>query len=1468
MAQLKSTIILGDLSVTGAAHLAKVYTNILNAPTTSNNATFGPGTAGQVLTSNGTQIYWGHSLNATINSGTASRIAYYSGANAISSGSIVTDGGYLGSVSYLDINHAHQTGYRLYVNGPSYLNGTLAIATADAIRFYGLGSGTYNQGEIICNSSGFTIEAPRATDANNGTALPVMIKNRGGQWGPLQSGNITANYLTVRAQGNSEGGEISLAAAPNYESGKYSAILDVLNQFFRIHSNGVERFKVDLTNGAVTGSTFSGRATTVGDGTITLVPTASNEVRFGGTSTLTDIYFGYADVGSRPAPTTYIFGKGGANATIKANKFVGYHEGDGNGHKIAYRHLDAGLPSSWSDSVLYIGYGALAPTKQISMYYSADTSSRTEFFRINSNGAYALTRFGVNGQNTSYNFYVNGSSYLKGDVFVCPTGDATLKIYDVTNTTYGNETIAIQTAFDGVDGETHGYVTAYENRVNMLLQPRGGQVYVGQELTTVGDTRASLLVHGKGYFGDTTRTTAYGTVLELRAGSVTNNTDWQLAIKNNYNAEATGWGAGIKIANGGETETGKWVGIRSYAMTTYSNETAMQLYTSGALRVTLRNASFYPEADSAMTLGAAAHHWSTGYFDQLLVSDDTGYTGDTAGKRGVSIGVTSNEGRIELVGSTPYIDFHQNYSTANYTTRIIANAANRIEIQRNGTPSNLSYNSRTIQPMLYVNGNSIYANTQIECADYFLNNRGAAGGGYYLFGNNVEYGRWYIATIGVAPTATTTDGTTTYSGAVKGVVYLTIGNNRVSANSASGVANNAQGYLRLYEDNANYCEATSYISRFYPTNGIAIPTNRSGIFFRPDNSGYYTRISYQTSGNEALVFATQNAVTSFMFINGEGQGNDATSDRWNAITPGLQIKQNCVRIGGRWASGTNADYKLRIDGDTFGRRGIFYGTSTSSTASSNFYNTGALEVREAGLVGNAQSSFNYAPRIGFHWANRIAASLSFHQDGIFYFRKQNGTDRATIDANLNGSAYEITRYSCITNDNNNTAGYFLLYTWTIGTWSNHRMEFIVTSRHTGGGLVTISVGNNTGTVNLANAYAEIWYYGPIGSGTIIQNDSWQIYVSADGTKAYLFGKYYDGNNAVITPLSATRPAKSTWMTSIDTATYGTLKADTYINFSRGVRDNGNGTRTYFQYSASGMASTSWLGSWDGYTLKAISPANAVKSGVGTSAIGGTAKPIYWTGSAFSAISATVGSATKPVYVNAGTLTVGSYELKATLNNATQWGVAYYSTTTNVTSTAQGTSGYVLTAKGAAAPAWDTCKPYLAASTAKAYVVGTTATGTSHRLVYYNASIYTQNTVLYGAAWNDYAEYRKANIKEPGRVIKETPTGEMTITTKRLERGCEIISDTYGFAIGESNTAKTPTAAAGRVLAYPDKEASTFELGMPVCSGPNGTVSQMTEEEARMYPWCIIGTVSEIPNYEIWHGGQDIKVNGRIWIRIR
>lgn len=146
-------------------------------------------------------------------------------------------------------------------------------------------------------------------------------------------------------------------------------------------------------------------------------------------------------------------------------------------------------------------------------------------------------------------------------------------------------------------------------------------------------------------------------------------------------------------------------------------------------------------------------------------------------------------------------------------------------------------------------------------------------------------------------------------------------------------------------------------------------------------------------------------------------------------------------------------------------------------------------------------------------------------------------------------------------------------------------------------------------------------------------------------------------------------------------------------------------------------------------------------------------------------------------------------------------------------------------------------------------------------------LWEEGDLITGAVWNDYAEYRSAETIEPGRVVQESADGIMKLTTCRLAAGCEIVSDTFGFAIGETDNCKTPVAASGRVLAYTFEDRDSFELGQAVCSGPNGTVSKMTREEIMMYPERIIGTVSEIPTYTTWGTG-NVDVNGRIWIRIR
>ena len=141
--------------------------------------------------------------------------------------------------------------------------------------------------------------------------------------------------------------------------------------------------------------------------------------------------------------------------------------------------------------------------------------------------------------------------------------------------------------------------------------------------------------------------------------------------------------------------------------------------------------------------------------------------------------------------------------------------------------------------------------------------------------------------------------------------------------------------------------------------------------------------------------------------------------------------------------------------------------------------------------------------------------------------------------------------------------------------------------------------------------------------------------------------------------------------------------------------------------------------------------------------------------------------------------------------------------------------------------------------------------------------------VYGAVWNDYAECRESNdFIDAGYVVKENGDDTLSLADGRLIYGCSIVSDTFGFMIGETDKAHTPIAVSGRVLAYPyeNREVFRYNIGCFVCSGPNGTVSLMNKEEVWNHPEAIIGQVSAVPDYEYW--GNNVKVNGRVWIKVR
>lgn len=191
-----------------------------------------------------------------------------------------------------------------------------------------------------------------------------------------------------------------------------------------------------------------------------------------------------------------------------------------------------------------------------------------------------------------------------------------------------------------------------------------------------------------------------------------------------------------------------------------------------------------------------------------------------------------------------------------------------------------------------------------------------------------------------------------------------------------------------------------------------------------------------------------------------------------------------------------------------------------------------------------------------------------------------------------------------------------------------------------------------------------------------------------------------------------------------------------------------------------------------------------------------------------------------------------------------------------------------TSAGSSTTATQADNIYVENSLNKIYVAGVSSNATGYQTVSTNTNVYIENSVLMGAAWNDYAEYRKSEIPlKPGYCVTVLKDGTVSLTSEHMQYCEGIISDTFGFSIGHMEGYETPLAVSGRVLAYFNGDINDYEIGDPVCAGPNGKISKMSREEICTYPDRLIGTVSEIPNYEFW-GANNIKIDKRIWIKVR
>ena len=141
------------------------------------------------------------------------------------------------------------------------------------------------------------------------------------------------------------------------------------------------------------------------------------------------------------------------------------------------------------------------------------------------------------------------------------------------------------------------------------------------------------------------------------------------------------------------------------------------------------------------------------------------------------------------------------------------------------------------------------------------------------------------------------------------------------------------------------------------------------------------------------------------------------------------------------------------------------------------------------------------------------------------------------------------------------------------------------------------------------------------------------------------------------------------------------------------------------------------------------------------------------------------------------------------------------------------------------------------------------------------------TRVYGAVYNDYQEYRaQVEYIKPG-YVQLSNNGKLYKQNKDRQRNVQgVVSDVFGFQIGEQNQNQLPVQVSGRALVYAENK-KRLKVGDQVCTTKNGTVRKMKWWEKLLFPEQIVGFVDEIPSYSTW-GSSNVRVDGRIWIRVK
>lgn len=137
---------------------------------------------------------------------------------------------------------------------------------------------------------------------------------------------VTASAVTTSNYPTYVSNHIPTMSFIAYWNGAYSGTSSNLTYCKQGTIIGSSNIGSQSVNYATSSGSCSGNAATatkagcLDTGTMTLYANGGNEINFGGTNTSSNIYFGYRAIGSKPIPTSFIFG-GSGTATLTAGGF-------------------------------------------------------------------------------------------------------------------------------------------------------------------------------------------------------------------------------------------------------------------------------------------------------------------------------------------------------------------------------------------------------------------------------------------------------------------------------------------------------------------------------------------------------------------------------------------------------------------------------------------------------------------------------------------------------------------------------------------------------------------------------------------------------------------------------------------------------------------------------------------------------------------------------------------------------------------------------------------------------------------------------------------------------------------------------------------------------------------------------------------------------------------------------------------